>query len=636
MDFIVGTAGHIDHGKTALVKALTGTDADRLPDEKRRGITIDLGFAEMSIRDTHFGFVDVPGHERFVKNMLAGASGMDIVLLVIAADEGVMPQTREHFDICRLLGIKAGLIALTKWDLVDDETLAIAKMDTAELIEGSFLQDGPVIEVSSRTGQGIEELRSRLVEIAAGIPPRSDGLVTRLPIDRSFTVKGFGTVVTGTLTSGSITSESALEVLPSGPIVRVRGMQTHGSSTDVAKTGQRTAVNLAGVDRSEVTRGMTLSEPNSIRPTQVLDSEVEVLRSAARSIRTRQRVRVHLGTAEFLARIQVLNDVGEVSAGDRGFVQIRLESPGVVVPGEKFIIRSYSPQTTIAGGVALDTSGTRHRPRDFKEVAAFLTTVKNALGTPGPLANAFIKKAEMDGMTIKELVASTGLRKAVIESAIESSKVIRAGTRYLDPEIFNEIAGWAKAAIERFHRSERLAKGMSREMLRETAFARLPDEVFDAVLSKIVDAGDVYVDGDLVSLRGPKTEVSPEELRFRDSLIAILESAGLAVPRIDEATSDACNSARISAADAAKLLKALVQSGEIIRASDEFYFSRGHIDQLMAALRTFADTTTDRFIDVPKFKELSGVSRKYAIPLLEYFDRAGVTRRAGEKRLITK
>ena len=367
---IVGTAGHIDHGKTSLVRALTGVDADRLPEEKRRGITIDLGFAELSLGDVRVGFVDVPGHERFVKNMLAGAHGLDAVALVIAADEGVMPQTREHFDICKLLGVQSGLVIITKTDAVDDELLELVRLDAQELVAGSFLEAAPVVAASARTGAGLEELRQKLREVAAQIPARSSRAVARLPVDRAFTMRGFGAVVTGTLVAGEIMEGQELELLPARERVRVRGLQVHGRAVERAVAGQRTAINLGGVDASAIERGMTLAPAGRLRATQMIDTELEVLPSAPRALRSRARVRVHLGTAEVLARVQVLEEPGEIAVGARGFAQLRLEAPVVALPEERFIIRSYSPQRTVAGGRVLDAFASKHRGRARRGASA--------------------------------------------------------------------------------------------------------------------------------------------------------------------------------------------------------------------------------------------------------------------------
>src|SRR5215813_663504 len=336
---IIGTAGHIDHGKTALVRALTGIDADRLPEEKRRGITIDLGFADMDLGDVRLGFVDVPGHERFVKNMLAGAHGIDAVALVIAADEGVMPQTREHFDICRLLDVRKGLVVVTKADLVDEELLELVRAEARELVKGSFLEGSPSVAVSSRTGLGIEALKQTLHDVAVDVTPRTSDFVTRLPIDRSFTMHGFGVVVTGTLVAGEVREGYELDLLPEGRHVRVRGVQVHGSGVSKATAGQRTAINLSGLETDDVARGMVLAAPARFKPTHTVDANVRVLPDASRSLRSRQRVRVHIGTAEILARVRVLEDPNEIPIGANGFAQLRFETPVVGILGDRFIIR---------------------------------------------------------------------------------------------------------------------------------------------------------------------------------------------------------------------------------------------------------------------------------------------------------
>jgi len=380
---IVGTAGHIDHGKTALVRALTGIDADRLPEEKRRGITIDIGFADLDLGDVCIGFVDVPGHERFVKNMLAGAHGIDLVALVIAADESVMPQTREHFDICRLLGVNKGIVVLTKKDLVDEELLQLAKAEAEALIKGSFLEGAPTIAVSSRTNEGIDELKNALRAIGSSVARRSAGYVTRLPIDRSFTMKGFGAVITGTLIAGEIKEGDELELLPEQMRVRVRGVQVHGSSVKTAFAGQRTAINLGGIESAAIERGMVLAPAGRLRPTRIVDAAVQILDDAPRGLRSRQRVRIHVGAAEVFARVRVLEDAGEIKPGAKGFAQFRFESPVVAVLGDRFIIRAYSPQITIGGGVVLDPFATKHRAREFATVRAALHETTRAVSCQG-------------------------------------------------------------------------------------------------------------------------------------------------------------------------------------------------------------------------------------------------------------
>ena len=640
MEIIVGTAGHIDHGKTALVKALTGVDADRLPEEKRRGITIDIGFAEMTVADVHFGFVDVPGHERFIKNMLAGASGIDLVLLVVAADEGVMPQTREHFDICRLLGVERGLIALTKSDLVDDDTLYMARLDVAELVTGSFLEKAPVIGVSSKSGVGIDDLRGALAAQArTSLKAEHDRRkqVTYLPIDRSFSMKGFGAVVTGTLASGEIVDGDELELMPGGAKVRVRGLQSHGKKAERVASGQRVAVNLGGVDHADILRGMTLVEPNVLHPTQVIDAEVEVLPSAPRPLRSRQRVRVHIGTSEALARVQVLNQEGEIAQGKKDLVQLRLESPVVAIPKGRFITRSYSPQTTIAGGTVIDNDPPRHRRKDLDSVRSFLLSIRTA-GDTVAMVKLLVEASEASGMTLRELQARTGLtRSALTEAlteAITQGNIVDLAGRHVAAPSFRGLMTAARDEIAAFHKKEPLAKGMPLDSLRERVFAFVPDEAVEGVLNAAADSGIVVIDKETIRLASHRAEMSAEEEALSDKMLSMIAKAGLEVPKIDEVIAASIGGTSFTTADAQKLLRRSIDSGKIVRVNDDFYFSTVVIDELTAKLKAFADTTADRLIDVPKFKDIAGVSRKYAIPLLEYFDRVHITARAGDKRVI--
>ena len=638
MDVIVGTAGHIDHGKTALVKALTGTDADRLPEEKRRGITVDLGFAEMNIGELHVGFVDVPGHERFVKNMLAGASGVDVVLLVVAADEGVMPQTREHFEICRLLGIKNGIVALTKSDLVDEETEELARLEVSELVAGSFLEKAPVISVSARTGTGIGSLKSALTEVSEKIVRPDNAVVARLPIDRSFSVKGFGAVATGTLASGKIVEGLDMEIMPDRRKVRVRGLQTHGHSVKTASAGQRVAVNLGGIDHSHVARGMVLTEIDALEPTQILDAQVEVLKSAPRPLRSRQRVRVHIGTIEALARLQILNEQGAVDPGQSDLIQIRLEVPIVAVPGERFIIRSYSPQATIAGGEVIDPLGVKHRRKDLGEARRFLTELAGAKSDLAFAVGSLVKAAGSMGLSFEQLKRRTGinpdaLRKAV-RSAVAAGSVVEAGQILVSEANFASLTAAFHDRLKLFHSKDPLAKGISRELIREEKFKSSRPEIFHAVLASLASAGTITVDKDLVALTSHRTELSPSDSALRSAILKRYRDAGLEAPKLDQVLTDAASAAASTPQLARRFLQMLLDAGEIVKASEEFYFSKDVIDDLVARLRKNAQAAGDRLIDVARFKEIAGVSRKYAIPLLEYLDREHITARAGDKRVI--
>ncbi|HEX8492456.1 MAG TPA: selenocysteine-specific translation elongation factor [Pyrinomonadaceae bacterium] len=633
---IVGTAGHIDHGKTALVRALTGVDADRLPEEKRRGITIDLGFAELDLSDVRIGFVDVPGHERFVKNMLAGAHGIDVVALVIAADEAVMPQTREHFDICRLLGVNSGLVVITKIDMVDEELLALVRAEAEELVADSFLEGAPVLEVSARTGAGIEQLKRALREVALNVPARSKGMVARLPVDRAFTMKGFGAVVTGTLVAGEIAEGDEMELLPQGTRVRVRGLQVHGQAVERGIAGQRTAVNLGGVEAAFIERGMVLAPANRLRSTQVMDVQVDVLKSAPRALRSRARVRVHLGAAEVLARVRVLEDAGEIPPGASGCAQLRLEAEVVALPGERFILRSYSPQQTVAGGRVLDAFAVRHRGREAKlarERLLSLTTAERATQVA-----LYVEAAGERGLRRAELAARTGWLDDVLEQsaaeAVEQGTIVDADGIYVGRESFERLQRAALSEVEAHHRREPLARGMPRETLRERHFAHAAPEVFRAVLAQLENEGTLFSEKDVVRASAHSLSLSPADAALHDRLEQVYRTAALEAPTLDEALERA-GGTQATREHGRKILQLLLDAGAILRINNDLFLHREALQQLVEKLREYAaQREPERLIDVPTFKELAHISRKYAIPLLEYLDRERITRRAGDRRII--
>jgi len=630
---IIGTAGHIDHGKTALVRALTGVDADRLPEEKRRGITIDIGFADLDLGDVRIGFVDVPGHERFVKNMLAGAHGIDVVALVIAADESVMPQTREHFDICRLLGVRQGLVVITKKDLVEEDLLQLVRAEAEGLVAGSFLEDAPVIMVSSRTGEGIDELKTALRAAGQQAPSRSSDFVTRLPIDRAFTMRGFGAVVTGTLIAGEISEGEELELLPAGARVRVRGVQVHGAPVARAFAGQRTAINLGGVEAAEIERGMTLTLPGRLRPTQIVDVQVQMLADAPRALRSRQRVRVHLGAAEVFARVRVLEEGSEIKPGKNGFAQLRFESPVVAALGDRFILRSYSPSRTIGGGRILDAFAMKHRT---KEVTAVWARLKVLLGSDrAAQLSSFVENA--NGLRRADIAARTGWRDDVIEAAardaLAGEAIVDAEGVLISRERVDELKRAVLEAVAAHHKREPLSRGFGKEILRERHFAHAPAEIFRAVLNQLEQSGALVSEKEIVRARAHTRDLSDADAQLRERLEKAYRNAALSAPSMSEAFA----SAGISAAaqpHGRKILQLLIDSGVLVRVAGEMFFHRSALDDLTRKLRAHAARGSDRSIDVPAFKELAGISRKYAIPLLEYLDRQRVTRREGDRRVI--
>ena len=632
MNVVIGTAGHIDHGKTALVKALTGVDADRLPEEKKRGITIDIGFAELDLGDVHASFVDVPGHERFVKNMLAGASGIDIVMLIIAGDEGVMPQTQEHFNICRLLGIRHGIVVITKSDLADEETLDLVRLDIAELVEGSFLQSANVVTTSAAKGNGLDELRSSIREVAASLHRPEQSRYGLLPIDRSFSVKGHGAVVTGTLQHGTIGIDSAVELLPDRLPVRVRSIQTHGRSSDKATSGRRVALNLGGIDHSAIERGMVLAEKGVFEPTQVIDAEIELLGDASRPLRSRQRVRVHIGTSELLGRVTILNDIGEIAPGETDLVQLRLESPTVAIHGTRVIIRSYSPQETIAGGRILEPFAARHRRKGLAAARSFLSSLADPAISNLDLTYALVTRAGRIGISAAELTARTGWLRPILDREIKTliadSAIVNAGGRYLSTGAFESLRRKLVAAVKRHHETDPLSKGVGKESLRET----IPNDTFAAALESLIASGTLVAAGESVSLAERKQTLTPAEQAAKTALSDGLRGAGLEVPKIGELLDTVSRESKLPAPHVRKVLQTLINSREIVKVTDDFFFDKKSIDSLIAKVREEAGS--DRTIDVAKFKEISGVSRKYAIPLLEYFDREKITIRTGDKRVI--
>ena len=627
---IVGTAGHIDHGKSTLIESLTGTNPDRLEEEKRRGITIDLGFAFLEENGVRYGFVDVPGHERFVKNMLAGASGIDLVLLVIAADEAIKPQTREHFDICRLLGVQGGVIALTKSDVSDKDARELARLEIEEFVKGTFLQDAPILEVSAKTGQGLAELKTALQEAAREVRAKDSGRYFRLPIDRSFSVKGFGSVVTGTLLSGQVNLGEEVELLPEGKVLRVRGLQTGGRSVERAEAGQRTAINLAGIDHAEIERGMVLSARGRLRPTRRADVRLELLRGAP-VLKHRARVHFHAGTLETIGEIYLLEGK-ELAPGGNALAQIRLRREAVVLRGDRFIARQFSPVVTIGGGTVLDPRARRFTRKDTGR-AQFLEVLEK--GAREEILRAMADR-NLLGVSAEEIITRTGWLENEVQAAAKSlaeKKGIRVVSNapliLIGESWFSEMANRLLGRVERFHRENPLLPGISREELKAILGRRVRPETFSAALEMLVRENKLAVQGEFVKKAGTEITLNPAEMRARDQIIEAFAKAGLAVPSVKEVLAQL----KIDTVRAEKLLQILLREKVLIRVSAELIYHREALDSLAALLAQYKKSKGDK-IGVPAFKELTGVTRKYAIPLLEHLDRQRVTRRAGDERVI--
>jgi selenocysteine-specific elongation factor len=632
---VIGTAGHIDHGKSALVRALTGTDPDRLKEEQARGITIDLGFAHWQAGDVNLAFVDVPGHERFVKNMLAGAGGVDIAMLVVAADESVMPQTREHFQICRLLEIPAGLIVLTKADLADADTMELAKLEVRELAAGSFLAEAPLVAVSSRTGEGLDELRHTLLDLAALVRERNGNGQVRLPIDRVFSVKGFGTVVTGTLVSGTIREETELVVLPRERVVKVRGLQVHGHREAEAGPGNRVAVNLGGVEVGDLARGDTLCTRGAFEPTQRLDAVIELL-GEARPLRHGSRVRFHQGTTELLGRVAVAAARGEqsplveVAPGGSAYIRLRLEAPAILTRGDRFILRAYSPSVTIGGGVVLDP----HPPRVGVRTAAGLGRFRRLDGAEG-IASAeaavlvFVEERGESGLRVASLVSRAGLDPSTADACTrrltENGQVVRVADLLVSQAVLQSLGDRLLAALKAHHDAQPLSEGLAREEARERLFGRSSGHVFEHVLATLAANHQVVV-RDRLALAAHRVSLSNEDSRIRDGIEQVMKGAGLAPP--DMATLQGLVGASAAAVDRVSGL--LVRQKRLVKL-DALLF---HVDALTRLKDDVRALKQNARVDVPAFKERYGITRKFAIPLLEYLDRERVTRRVGDARVV--
>ena len=627
---IVGTAGHIDHGKSTLVEALTGTHPDRLAEEKRRGITIDLGFAFLEENGVRFGFVDVPGHERFVSNMLAGAAGIDVLLLVIAADESIKPQTREHFDICRLLGVKRGVVALTKSDTVDSDTMELARMEAEEFLRGSFLEKAPLVRVSARTGAGLVELKKALSEAAANASAKDSGRYFRLPIDRAFAMKGFGSVVTGTLISGSVGPGDEVELFPRGERLRVRGGQSGGKTVERAMPGQRTAVNLAGIEHTALKRGMVLATPGKFRKTRRIDVRLELLPSA-RKMKQGARVHFHAGTVETIAEV-FCHGAKELPPGGSALANLKLQEEILVLPGDRFIVRQFSPVVTIGGGAVLDPLARRPMLRETGR-AAFLETLER--GIHEEILAAMTERALL-GLGYEEIVARTGWMETEIQDALKrlhgTARVRIVSSEPLmlvSGKLFEEVRKKITDKVERFQQENPLLPGIAREDLRASLGKRVRSEMFRAALDELVAQKKLDAPGELVKKAGSEIALLPEEAKAKEQIEAAFASASLAVPSVKEVLAKLA----VESKRAEKLLQMLLREKSLVRVSPELVFHRQALAQLKEQLSGYKKTKGDR-ITVPIFKELTGITRKYAIPLLEYLDRERVTRRAGDERVI--
>ena len=629
---ILGTAGHIDHGKTSLIKALTGIDTDRLKEEKLRGITIELGFAWLDLPGgQRVGIVDVPGHEKFVKNMVAGASGIDLVAMIIAADEGVMPQTKEHLDICNLLNVKHGLVVLTKIDMVDEEWLEMVADDVQGFLQGTFLEGAPIVPVSSLNGQGVNELLESLEALCKAVPERTSSGLFRLPVDRVFTMKGFGTVVTGSLVSGKVRVGETIMIYPSGIQSKVRGIQVHGHTVDQAVTSMRTAINFQGVDRNAIARGDVVGGVNTLKASYMLDAFLVYISSNEKPLKNRTKVRFHTGTSEILGYV-ILLDREELSPGETAVAQFRLDAPVAVVKDDRFVIRSYSPIRTIGGGQILNPIPRKHKR--FKK--SLVTEIKGLAESPAEgVITYHTRESGIAGVRFSELILMTNLSAKDLEQHLqlllsqrEIVQIDRENRTFIHGSIFQGLREKASKVLESYHKEHPLKAGMSREALKSKLAHSLSSKLFSLLIQDMTKSNIVIQEKEIIRLSGHTVALEADQKDVRHRIEQTYLQSGLQPPYFrDLVASHKQNPAHVK-----EILIHMLEEGTLVKVKDDLYFHRSVIENLKNRLITYLKANSE--ITTPQFKEMTGVSRKYTIPLIEYFDSTKATLRVGDIRRL--
>ena len=639
-EIVLGTAGHVDHGKTSLVRALTGIETDRLKEEKKRGITIELGFAFLDLPCGHrLGIVDVPGHEKFVKNMVAGVTGMDLLAFVIAADEGIMPQTREHFEICRLLGVKKGLVIITKKDMVDEDWLEMVLDEVRSFCAGSFLEEAPIIPVSSLTGEGIDLVKDTLDRFVREHNFYEVFGPFRLPVDRVFAMKGFGAVVTGTSISGRTAIGEDLQFYPTELVAKVRGIQVHSAAVDEVEAGHRTAINMQGVDIARVERGMVVAPPGALQPNYMLDCQFLYLAANAKPIKHRTRVRIHLGTAEILGRISIL-DRDEISPGQEVAVQLLLEEPVAVWPEDRYVIRSYSPVHTIGGGRVLGNLSPRKRKRVAEADREYNRTIAQTLihGSQEDKILLFLRESGAKGLTFDDLAIRLGLfgkhLKKVLNDPISTKKMVvvdSASQRYLDVGIAEKVKNTLLTNLAEYHRKNSLQLGLAKEELRSGLGKLIDQKVFQYCLGELLRKGQVVQDESMVRMAGHEVELKADEEALQRELTAWYLEKGLFTPTIKETMEFFSH---YPEKQVKQVIELQLREGNLVKISESLYFAKKTIDDLAAAVTAHIQKEGD--IDAPGFKNLTGLTRKFSIPILEYLDRIKLTIRVEDRRILRR
>ena len=629
---ILGTAGHIDHGKTSLIKALSGIDTDRLKEEKERGITIELGFAHLELPGGQLlGIVDVPGHEKFVKNMVAGATGIDLVALIIAADEGVMPQTREHLEICQLLNIEHGLVVLTKIDMVDPDWLELVKEDVTEYLSKTFLAGAPMVEVSSVTGKGIDELVKVLDSLVKDVPERDVGYFFRLPVDRVFIMRGFGTVITGTTVSGKINTGDEITIYPQGLSTRIRGIQVHNREVEQVRAGLRTAINLQGVEKAQIQRGNVLAAKDTLRSTYMVDVSVELLRSAPRKLKNRAKVRFHTGTSEIIATV-VLLDRDELNPGDSCFAQIRLDQPTAVLPHDRFVLRSYSPVRAIGGGEII-TALPKKRKRFSKETLTELKLLST--GDLNQVTEQLIRVGRFQGLEQRDLPFLTNASKKKLDEILKgllAQKVVMQFDKEKGTLLHKDFLIKAREEImtilTSYHRDFPLKAGLSKEELRSRSSGSSNQKLFNYIVGQLINEGAIVQEKEALRLKEHKVTLAQDQEEVRHQIEKIYEKGRLQPPYFRQIKD------RFSGNTAKDVLEVMVKDGILVKVKEDLYFHKKAIEDLKKELVAFLKK--NGVINTPQFKDMTGASRKYTIPLIEHFDKSQLTVRVGDNRVLRK
>ncbi len=634
-EIVLGTAGHVDHGKTSLVRALTGIETDRLKEEKKRGITIELGFAYLDLPCGHrLGIVDVPGHEKFVRNMVAGVTGMDILAFIVAADEGIMPQTEEHFEICKLLGVKQGFVVLTKKDMVDEEWLEMVQDEIRQFVEGSFLEDSPIIPVSSITGEGIDDVKKLLDDFVREQIFQEVFGPFRLPVDRIFAMKGFGAVVTGTSISGRAVLGEDMRIYPGDEVAKIRGIQVHSNAVEEVEAGHRTAINLQGVETQSISRGMVVATPGSLEPNYMLDCSFLYLGSNSKPLKHRARVRVHLGTVEVFGRISLLES-DEIIPGDETSIQLLLEEPVAVWPGDCYVVRSYSPVTTIGGGMVCGNVSPAKRKRVSEKDREYNRKAVDTLAN-GTLEERaiFLLEESSRGLSFDELGIRLGLfgkhLKKALADTLSNKKIVIIDTVnqiYVSESSVVKMEQLIIDGLKQYHSKNPMQSGISREELRTGLSRHLNTRLYNYVVNKLLKGGEIAQEESVIRMAGHQVALKADEKQLRADLEKWYKEKGLYTPTIKETMESFSDYTE-------NLVKEVMDLLMLVKINESLYYDTEVLNNLTEQVQKHI--TEHGEIDAPAFKNLSGLTRKFSIPILEYFDKIRLTIRVGDKRVLRK